>query len=128
VPANNSANSARTVSEPPIVGTPKRLLLVLGFLLSTWCADASKQGDALTVLTAVGYLTAAADVCRVAPQVSGAMQDVCALAIRSGAHGDQVEARRTYDTARRAGASDAIDKKVDCAKFETTLRAYAKSL
>lgn len=91
-------------------------------------ASRTISADALTVLTAVGYLTGAADYCQVVPEQSNQLSSGIALAISRGNYGDTAEAHTLLNNARQKGVSDAAAGKVDCAKTGDAVRKYVRSL
>jgi hypothetical protein len=89
-------------------------------------ASSADPTDALIVLATIGFLTGAADVCKVAPEESNVAASALAIAIGSGNYGDPAEAQTTFNTARQRGIASASAKKVDCAKIGEHLRNFVK--
>lgn len=90
--------------------------------------SAGESSDALIVLTTVGYLTGAADGCKVVPSESNALASGMALAIGKGQYGKPAEAHALPNNARQRGASAAASKSVDCAKIAQSIRQYVRDL
>lgn len=91
----------------------------------------SAQGqstDALIVLTTVGYLTGAADGCKVAAAESNALSGGIALAISKGKYGDQAQAHILLNNARQTGIADVAARKVNCAKVSESVREQVRFL
>jgi hydrogenase/urease accessory protein HupE len=84
--------------------------------------------DALIVLTTVGYLTGAADGCKVAAAESNALSGGMALAISKGKYGDQAQAHTLLNNARQRGIANAAAGKVNCAKVSESVREQVRSL
>jgi len=84
--------------------------------------------DALIVLTAVGYLTGAADDCKVVPDQSNALTSGISLAIGQGNYGNPAESHILFNNARQRGITDAAARKVDCLKIAESVRRYTQSL
>ena len=84
--------------------------------------------DQLTVLTTVGFLTGAADGCKVAARESIALSSGMASAIDAGDYGTPSQAHVLFNNARQRGISDAMSKSVDCAKIEDSVKRYALML
>lgn len=91
-------------------------------------AASSVSSDALIVLTAVGYLTGAADGCKVVPRESNALSSGMAIAIGKGNYGSPAEAHTLLNSAKQRGIADAAAKKVDCVKIAESVRRYVRSL
>jgi hypothetical protein len=101
------------------------LVLVLTSAPAAATADAT---DALMVLSTVGYLTGAADGCKVASAESNALASGMALAISSGKYGDPAQAHMLFNNARQKGITSATAGKVDCNKVAASIRDYSRSL
>ena len=100
-----------------------------GFLLAPLGAAASDVStEALTMLTTVGYLTGAADGCKVAAEESSALASGMALAINGGNYGDRAEALALFNNAKRRGVADAAAGKADCKKIAASIRDYTDAL
>ncbi|MEW5943075.1 MAG: hypothetical protein AB1710_04370 [Pseudomonadota bacterium] len=91
-------------------------------------AHGADSADALIVLTSVGYLTGAADGCKVVPEQSNQLSSGIALAINRGKYGDQAQAHTLLNNARQKGIADAAARKVDCTKVGDSVRKYVRSL
>jgi hypothetical protein len=89
---------------------------------------AANAADALIVLTSVGYLTGAADGCRVVPTESNQLASGMALAISRGGYGNQAQAQTLFNNARQKGTAEAAARKVDCAKVSDSVQRYVRSL
>jgi hypothetical protein len=87
-----------------------------------------QSSDALIVLTTVGYLTGAADGCKVAAAESNALSGGMALAISKGKYGDQAQAHTLLNNARQKGVADAAARKVNCTKVAESVREQVRSL
>lgn len=95
-------------------------ILLLGLLFSVQAqADST---DALIVLTTVGYLTGAADGCKVTPRESNTLSGGMAVAIGKGRYGDQAQAHVLLNNARQKGIAAATAGKVDCRKIADSVR------
>ena len=88
----------------------------------------AQSSDALIVLTTVGYLTGAADACKVAAAESNALSGGIALAIGRGRYGDQATAHTLLNNAKQRGVADAGAKKVDCAIVGERVREQVHSI
>lgn len=99
--------------------------LALAALLTT--PTFGQSADALIVLTTIGYLTGAADACKVAPAESNALSSGIALAIGGGKYGDQAQAHVLLKNASQEGVSAATSGKVNCAKVGELVREQARS-
>jgi hypothetical protein len=105
--------------------------LVAGVILTavvTLGARAEDSTDALVVVTTTGFLTGAADGCRVAADESNELASAMSMAISGGKYGDQAEALTEFNRARQRGSADAAAGKVDCDKIADTIRSYLTSL
>ena len=91
-------------------------------------ASGADSTDALIVLTTVGYLTGAADACKVVPEQSNQLSSGMAIAISRGNYGDQAQAHVLFNNARQRGIADAEAKKVDCVKVGNSVGKYVRSL
>jgi hypothetical protein len=96
--------------------------------ISATPALASKESDALIVMTTVGYMTGAADGCRVAKEMSAALNAGMYIAIDGGNYGKISEARLLYQNARQEGIANAASGKANCATVETKVRALYRSM
>lgn len=104
------------------------LILSAGVILAATASPACCEStDAFIVLTTVGYLTGAADACRVAPVDSNALASGLAIAIERGKYGNAAEAHTTFNTARQRGIADATAGSVDCHKVGDRVRAYVRA-
>ena len=101
--------------------TTRPYILLLGLLLSGQ-VQAAESTDALIVLTTVGYLSGAADGCKVVPMESNAMSGGMAIAISKGRYGDQAQAHMLLNNARQKGVAAATAGKVDCRKIADSVR------
>lgn len=101
------------------------LAIVSVFAVHAHGADST---DALIVLTTVGYLTGAADGCKVVPEQSNQLSSGMAIAISRGKYGDQAQAHILLNNARQKGVADAAARKVDCTKIGDSVRKYVRSL
>jgi hypothetical protein len=104
------------------------IFLVITTLLALAEHNAVKSDDAVIVLTSAGYLTGAADVCKVAPSESNQLSSGMALAISNGGYGDPAAAHVLFNTARQKGIEAAIAKTVDCDKVRDSLVRYVRAL
>jgi hypothetical protein len=102
-------------------------VLALAALLSVQ-THAEDSADALIVLTTVGFLTGAADGCRVVPKEASALSSGMALAIGKGQYGEQSEAHILLNNARQRGVAQAAAGKVDCKKIADSVRKYVREL
>ena len=106
-------------------GLPLLLTLVAAPLLGAPAASSdTPSADALIVLTSVGYMTGAADGCKVVPEESNAVASGMALAINGGKYGDIAEAHALLNKARQQGVADAASGKADCAKVAKMVRDF----
>ena len=101
--------------------------IVIAAVLSVHAYGADST-DGLIVLTTVGYLTGAADACKVVPKGSNALNSGMAIAITHGNYGNPAEAHVLFNNARQKGIADAGAKKVDCAKVGDSVQKYVRSL
>ena len=114
--------------EGDTVGHAIAKLVVMGAALTFHVAAKSQSSDALIVLTTVGYLTGAADVCKVAVPESNALSAGIALAISKGRYGDQANAHILLNNARQQGIADAGTNKVNCTRVGELVRDQVHSL
>lgn len=108
-----------------------RVLAMLSVITITALFAARAHGDstdALIVLTTVGYLTGAADGCKVAASESNALSSGMALAISKGNYGDQAQAHVLFNNARQRGVAAGAAGKVDCAKVSESVQEYVRTL
>jgi hypothetical protein len=91
-------------------------------------ADSADSSDALIVLTTVGYITGAADTCKVSPEKSNQLASGIALAISTGNYGDPSQAHVLLNNARQKGIADAAAGKVNCVKVGDLVNQYVRSL
>lgn len=107
-----------------------RLYVLFGFLslLLSVQVQAAESADALIVLTTVGYLTGAADGCKVVPRESNALSSGMAVAISKGRYGDQAQAHTLLNNARQKGVAAAAAGKVDCRKIADSVRQTVREL
>src|SRR5258705_9482817 len=103
------------------------LVVVLAGLPAPGLA-ADMSTEALMVLTEVGYMTGAADGCKVAAKESNALSSGMAIAISGGKYGDPAEAHVLLNNARQRGVANAAAGKVDCAKVAASIRDYSNEL
>jgi hypothetical protein len=101
---------------------------VIGLVLLSAMAARSGSADALIVLTTIGYLTGAADGCKVAAPESNALSGGIAIAISQGQYGDRAEAHTLLNNAKQKGISDAVAKKVSCDKVGEAVREQVRSI
>lgn len=85
-----------------------------------------QSADVLYVLTTTGYLTGAADACKVAATESNALSSAIGLAIAEGGYGDKVKAHTMFNGARQEGTADAVAKKVNCDSVGAQVRQIAR--
>ena len=104
-----------------------RMLLCM-VVFSVGMPVVADSSDALIVLTTVGYLVGAADVCKVATDDSIALSSGIAIAISGGNYGDQAQAQILLNNARQKGTAAAAAGKVNCSKIGSTVRQYVQSL
>jgi hypothetical protein len=103
-------------------------LAVIGSVVFFAIPARAQSSDALIVLTTVGYLTGAADGCKVAAAESNALSGGIALAISKGQYGDQANAHTLLNNAKQKGVAEAGAKKVDCAKVGEIVREQVRSI
>jgi hypothetical protein len=108
--------------------SPSRLCAIAIAAFFPVHAIGADSTDALIVLTTVGYLTGAADGCKVVPEQSNALSSGMALAISHGNYGSPAEAHTLFNNARQKGIADAAARKVDCVKIADSVRKYTRSL
>jgi hydrogenase/urease accessory protein HupE len=103
-------------------------LVVIGIGVFLAVPARGQSSDALIVLTTVGYLTGAADGCKVAVAESNALSSGMALAISKGQYGNQAQAHALLNNARQKGIADAAARKVNCTKVGESVREQVRSL
>ncbi len=91
-------------------------------------AGSADSTDALIVLTTVGYLTGAADACRVARKESNQLRSGLAIAIGHGNYGTSAHAHALFNNARQEGVEAANAGKVNCEKVADAVHQYVRSL
>jgi hypothetical protein len=104
----------------------KVAVFAMGSLSAT--ATPAQSTDALVVLTTVGYLTGAADGCKVAAAESNALSGGIALAISKGQYGDQANAHVLLNNAKQEGIAAALAGKVNCTKVGELVREQVRSI
>lgn len=107
---------------------PVRLCVLAITVVLAVHAHGAESADALIVLTTVGYLTGAADGCKVVPDQSNQLSSGMAIAISRGKYGDQAQAHTLFNNARQKGIADASARRVDCTKVGDSVRQYVRSL
>ncbi len=90
--------------------------------------SAADSTDALIVLSTVGYLTGAADACKVVPEQSNQLSSGMAIAISHGNYGDPARAHMLFNNSRQKGIADAAARKVDCMKVGDMVGRHVRSL
>jgi hypothetical protein len=109
--------------------TVKLLAIVISAALPVHANGAdSTSTDALMVLTTVGYLTGAADACKVDPEMSNQLASGMAIAIGSGNYGESAQAHVLFNNARQKGIESGAAGKVNCAMVGDTIKQYTRSL
>lgn len=108
-------------------GTLWRSASIVSLLFLGMAARAG-SADALMVLTTIGYLTGAADDCKVASAESNALSGGIAIAISGGKYGDQAEAHTLLSNAKQRGVADAVGKKLDCSMVREKVQSIVRTL
>ncbi|MEO5702677.1 MAG: hypothetical protein ABIQ54_02100 [Gammaproteobacteria bacterium] len=91
-------------------------------------ANGADSADALIVLTTVGYLTGAADVCKVVLKESNQLSSGLALAIGRGNYGDPAKAHVLFNNARQEGIKSGTAGKVNCVMVGDAIKQHTHSL
>jgi hypothetical protein len=120
--------TASQISRAFVLRIPARVSVVAIPAALSICAYGADSTNALIVLTTVGYLTGAADGCKVAPKQSNQLSSGIAIAIGHGSYGEPAEAHVLFNNARQRGIADAEAGKVDCAKVGDAVQKYVRSL
>jgi hypothetical protein len=81
------------------------------------------NSDALIVLTTAGYLSGAADACKVDSIQSNELNNSISIAISHGQYGDATQANILLNNARQRGIADTEAKKIDCTKIGDSINA-----
>ena len=105
-----------------------REFAVFGMVSLSASPTHAQSSDALIVLTIVGYLTGAADGCKVAASESNALSGGIALAISKGQYGDQANAHVLLNNAKQEGIAAALAGKVSCTKVGELVREQVRSI
>jgi hypothetical protein len=84
--------------------------------------------DALITLTTVGYLTGAADGCKIVSKQSNALSSGIAIAIGRGNYGDPAQAHVLFNNARQKGIEATVAGKVNCVKVGDSVQEYVHLL
>ena len=105
----------------------KLIAVALGVAIPSY-ANGATSSDALIVLTTVGYLTGAADGCKVVPKESNQLSSGMALAIGRRNYGDPAQAHVLFNNARQKGIEEAASGKVNCEKVGVSVQQYVRSL
>lgn len=103
-------------------------LIVLGVSTLFAMLAHAQSSNALIVLTTVGYLTGAADACKVAADDSNALSSGLSLAISKGQYGDQANAHVLFNNAKQEGISQVRANKLNCQKVGELVREQVRSL
>lgn len=90
--------------------------------------QASPSSDALLVLTQIGYLSGAADGCRVAAKESNILAGGMAVAITKGNYGSVGEAHALFNNARQRGTAAAASGRLNCPKIASDVKATVQAL
>jgi hypothetical protein len=91
-------------------------------------ANGADSADALIVLTTVGYLTGAADGCKVVSKESNQLSSGMALAIGRGNYGNPAKAHTLFNNARQEGIKSGAAGKVNCVMVGDNIKRYTRSL